>query len=362
MDGDNLDEQVVPEADPSDWLEPMGEDVEAGSADAPSAGRTSAPTRLFSPGDKQQPVRPMVDRTEEIGSPIYVGASANVLDEIRKQHCLGRVPGSVLRQHIAWRGGSATHLQSGRWRIVPCTSLDEAVDFQAYLIHRLRPVLNGETGPWKHEYSVLYHRFVQELYATPAVACDELEGRFIGPGVYVFYHPDESFWQPVPEAPEEKNASEFRLLKKAIALSRAGDKRPAREILAHVISNNTQNELAWLWYAYNLDRNSDRIRVLRECLHYNPECKEAKDRLIYLQTSEALRVRVEEHRGEIETQIEQAGERLASLREALAQGERLLQETKDAYESANAQVDATRREIARVSAELAQLREQLAEL
>jgi tetratricopeptide (TPR) repeat protein len=362
MDGDNLDEQAAPELDPSDWVGAIDEEAEPDSSDEPAAGRASVATRLFSPGDDQQSVRPAVNLNEEIGSPIYIGAAANVLDTIRKQHCLGRVPGSVLREHIRRRGGSVAHLHSGRWRIVPCTSLDEAVDFQAYLVQRLKPALNGESSPWKHEYSVLYHRFVQELYASPAVGCDELESRFVGPGVYVFYHRDEAFWAPVSEAPQEKGSSEFRLLKKAIALSRAGDKRPAREILAHVISSNPPNELAWLWYAYNLDRNSDRIRVLRECLHYNPECKEAKDRLIYLQTSEALRVRVEEHRGEIETRIARAETRLARLHQALAQGQKAVQEAEEAYESAKVRVEKIRREMTEVTAELDQLREQLAEL
>jgi hypothetical protein len=362
MDRDNLDEQVAPEIGPSDWVTGTGEEVEPGSGDEQRTGPASAPTRLFSPGDEQQPVRPAISLAQDTGFPIYIGSAANVLDEIRKQHCLGRIPGSILREHIARRGGSVVNLHHGRWRVVPCTSLDEAVDFQAYLIQRLKPALNREAHPWKHEYSVLYHRFVQELYASPAVGCDELDSRFVGPGAYVYYNADKSFWEPISEAPKEGSSSEFRLLKKAIALSRAGDKRPAREILAHVISSNPHNELAWLWYAYNLDRNSDRIRVLRECLHHNPECKEAKDRLIYLQTSEALRLRVEERRGEIERQIAEAEARLASLREALVQGEKALQRAEDAYESAKVQVEAMRRELAQVTAELTQLREQLAEL
>jgi hypothetical protein len=361
MDGDNRDEQTAADTGPSDWAAGSSEVVEPDSENGHTAETGSAATRLFTPGYVQHAFRPAVNLNEEIGPPVYVGASANVLDEIRKQHCLGRIPGSILREHVGRRGGSAAYLHSGHWRIVPCTSLDEAVDFQRYLIQRLNPALNRERRPWKHEYNVLYHRFVQELYASPAVRCDELEGKFVGPGVYVFYHPDKSFWEPIPKAPKEKSPSEFRLLSKAIALSRTGDKHPAREILAHVISANPHNELAWLWYAYNLDRNSDRIRVLRECLNHNPECKEAKDRLIYLQTSEALRVRVEEHRGEIKAQIAQAEARLESLQEGLKRGEKTVQEAETAYETAKGQLEKTRREISRVTAELVQLREQLAE-
>jgi len=156
--------------------------------------------------------------------------------------------------------------------------------------------------------------------------------------------------------------TEFRLLKRAIELSRAGDRRPAREILAHVIRTNPGNELAWLWYAYNLETNGERVRVLEECLRHNPECKEAKDRLLYLQTHEALRARVDEHRGELEAQIRHGEARLRGLREALAHGESAVREAEAAYESAKVRVGGTRREIAQVTAELAQWREQLAEL
>jgi chromosome segregation ATPase len=155
--------------------------------------------------------------------------------------------------------------------------------------------------------------------------------------------------------------SEFRLLKKAIELSRAGDRRPATEILGHVISTNPRNELAWLWYAYNLEKNSDRIRVLEECLRHNPNCREAEDRLIYLRTREALRVRVEEHRGEIETEIAHAESRLMNLRESVSQAEQEMREAEAAYEKAKDHGQGLRREIAQVMAELDQLREQLTE-
>lgn len=312
--------------------------------------------------DGERAVQPVADRGEDIGVVVYVGAAANVLEEIRKQHCLGRTPGSVLREQLASRGRSAAHLHSGRWRCMPCTSLDEAIDLRSYLVQRLRPALNKESSPWKREYSVLYHSLVQELNTLEALGCDELEATFAGPGVYVYYHGDALFWQSDAESPQGKSLSESRLLKKAIALSRGGDTRPAREILAHVISANPRNELAWLWYAYNLATNLDRIKVLEECLRHNPESKEAKDRLVYLQTSEALRLRVEERRGEIQLQIAQAEARLRGLREGLLQGEEAVRQAEESYESARARVEQTRREISVVTAELEQLCEQLTAL
>jgi chromosome segregation ATPase len=153
--------------------------------------------------------------------------------------------------------------------------------------------------------------------------------------------------------------SESRLLKKAIALSRAGDARPAREILAHVITANPRSELAWLWYAYNLAENSDRIKVLEECLRHIPASEEAKGRLVTLRASEAVRLRLEALRGDIETEVERAEARLRGLEETLLQGEAAVREAEEACERARARVEETRREIAQARVELAQLRGRL---
>jgi hypothetical protein len=343
----------------SDRGEQTGGMLEAGSVAGHGGGSRSPTARSFSSHDDPQHAKLTTGPVGEIGFPVYVGVAANVLDEIRKQHCLGQTPGSVLREHLSRRSRSAADLHDGRWQVVPCTSLEEAFDFRAYLVQRLKPLLNSENRSWKREYSVLYHRFVQELYASEAVGCEGLKATFIGPGVYVYYHNDKSLWQPVSKPPQAKESSEFELLKKAIALSRVGDRRPAREILVHVISSNPHNELAWLWYAYNLERNSDRIKVLQECLSHNPECKEAKDRLIYLQTTEALRVRVAERRKDLSGQVADTEARLEALQERLREEEMGVQEAEEVCERARAQVAGTRDEITRLAAELDQLREQL---
>lgn len=69
------------------------------------------------------------------------------------------------------------------------------------------------------------------------------------------------------------------MLAQAIALSKAGEKRKAREILVRVIADDPRNEAAWLWYAHDLPTAAERVRALEECLHHNPDSAEAQKRL-----------------------------------------------------------------------------------
>ncbi len=167
---------------------------------------------------------PALDPTQpgynsELGIPIYVGDSSDVVGRIRTNHCSGNVEGSALRKHIARAKGyrlrstrrpsgstkrrldlpdPATgeqaitqYVRAGRWKYAICRSPQEARDFQWYLINHLRPILNVRTEEWNHSHRALYEELVAELEDAEALTCDQLKGKPTGSGVYVLYqnHP-----------------------------------------------------------------------------------------------------------------------------------------------------------------------------
>ena len=72
------------------------------------------------------------------------------------------------------------------------------------------------------------------------------------------------------------------LLDQAIALAQAGKHQEACELLVQVIATDVHNETAWLLYADALPAGEERIKALEECLHHNPDCDEARERLAAL--------------------------------------------------------------------------------
>lgn len=70
-----------------------------------------------------------------------------------------------------------------------------------------------------------------------------------------------------------------QLLKQAMALSQAGRRQEACELLVQVIAADVHNEMAWLWYAHALPTEEEHIKALEECLYHNPGCDEAHERL-----------------------------------------------------------------------------------
>jgi hypothetical protein len=71
-------------------------------------------------------------------------------------------------------------------------------------------------------------------------------------------------------------------LRQAIALAKQGKTQEALELFAQIIRADVKNETAWLWYAYLLPTNLERITALEGCLYHNPDCAEAKKRLAAL--------------------------------------------------------------------------------
>ncbi len=71
-------------------------------------------------------------------------------------------------------------------------------------------------------------------------------------------------------------------LEQAIGLSRAGRQKEACELLVQVIAADVHDEMAWLSYVSALPDEEERIKALEECLHHNPDCDEARERLAAL--------------------------------------------------------------------------------
>jgi hypothetical protein len=72
----------------------------------------------------------------------------------------------------------------------------------------------------------------------------------------------------------------------AIALSNSGNKNAAREILKEILENDTQNEMAWMWYADTFTESQGRIQAFRECLENIPNSQYAKKMLARFNTDE----------------------------------------------------------------------------
>jgi len=75
------------------------------------------------------------------------------------------------------------------------------------------------------------------------------------------------------------------LLEQVTALAQAGKQQEARELLVQMIAADVHNETAWLWYAQTLGTEENRIKALEECLHHNPDCREAHERITTLKAS-----------------------------------------------------------------------------
>ncbi len=152
-------------------------------------------------------------------------------------------------------------------------------------------------------------------------------------------------------------------LNRAIKASRAGNRVEAMTLLAQVIKVNPRNEAAWLWYAFNLPSDPDRIRALQECLFHNPDCQEAHSRLVALRRNVELREqRLKQQMAKLLLGIDQAESKVADLEASLAQQQQELKEAERRYAEATEAVAATERKLAEVRTELSQLQDQLADL
>jgi len=147
---------------------------------------------------------------------IYVGESKDVVNRIRSDHCSGNVEGSALRKYIAIEKGYtlnktkrqrgctrirlnlpdlgigeqaiSDYLRSGIWKLVFCSTKEEARDFQFYVIEKLRPLLNKNLRNWNGQQHARYAKLLTELTNSIGYRYSELPGQTKSPGVYVLYH------------------------------------------------------------------------------------------------------------------------------------------------------------------------------
>jgi len=148
---------------------------------------------------------------------IYVGDANDVAKRILTNHGRGNVEGSALRRHIAaamgfrissFKRGSGTtrvridsdspkqdeetitaYIRGGTWRIVPCSTYEEANDFQWFLIDRLNPLCNVSRDTWNANNTARYEQLLQICTTGRAMTFDELKASgYNSPGVYVLEH------------------------------------------------------------------------------------------------------------------------------------------------------------------------------
>jgi hypothetical protein len=74
-------------------------------------------------------------------------------------------------------------------------------------------------------------------------------------------------------------------LEQGIELVRSGDKEAARQLLAQVVTEEPNNERAWMWLAYCAKSRSERKRYLERVLEINPVNFKAAEALEKLNAS-----------------------------------------------------------------------------
>ncbi len=65
----------------------------------------------------------------------------------------------------------------------------------------------------------------------------------------------------------------------ALKLVQEGKNREAHTLFEKIVSQDVHNISAWFWYAKTGASNSERTRILQNCLRFNPESAETRDML-----------------------------------------------------------------------------------
>ena len=142
----------------------------------------------------------------------YVGDSKRLRSRVR-QHCKGNVESSALRKTIAAEMGFeiiskkrpsgsrklsaepsnaeqiiSAYIQSGTWRVVVCSSSEEARDFQWYAIDKKRPYLNKYMQFWDENSEELYKNLLENLLKSAEIEFESTLEVSTEPGVYSLWH------------------------------------------------------------------------------------------------------------------------------------------------------------------------------
>jgi peptide/nickel transport system permease protein len=72
----------------------------------------------------------------------------------------------------------------------------------------------------------------------------------------------------------------------AITHIHQGQKEQARQILLALVKADPRNESAWLWLVETVDNDTERIRVLEQCLKRLPQCQRAQTGLAHLRAKQ----------------------------------------------------------------------------
>jgi len=142
---------------------------------------------------------------------VYVGDSKRLRTRIR-QHCKGNVESSALRKTIAMKMGFdiikkkrpsgsnklsidsdaerivSNYIQTGKWKVVICSSVEEARDFQWYAIDKTRPPLNKYMQFWKTNSQNRYANLFDTLLDSAPVDFDYTLEVSVECGVYSLWH------------------------------------------------------------------------------------------------------------------------------------------------------------------------------
>jgi len=74
-------------------------------------------------------------------------------------------------------------------------------------------------------------------------------------------------------------------LEYAISVAKEGDKGKAIPLLKNVLKTDRNNESAWIWLAFCLEKTVDKKYCLDEILRFNPSSEQAKKALEQLETN-----------------------------------------------------------------------------
>ena len=144
----------------------------------------------------------------------YIGDSNKIKNRVR-QHCTGNVESSALRKTIAEEMGFeiitvkrpsgsrkktvnplsaekliSDYIQSGKWRVVSCPTVEEARDFQWYGIDKMRPPLNKYMQFWDLNSENRYQQLLDDMLDSEFIEFASTLNITKEPGVYSLWHQD----------------------------------------------------------------------------------------------------------------------------------------------------------------------------
>ena len=142
----------------------------------------------------------------------YIGDSNNIKNRVR-QHCTGNVESSALRKTIAEEMGFeiitvkrpsgsrkktvnplsaekliSDYIQSGKWKVVSCLTVEEARDFQWYGIDKMRPPLNKYMQFWDLNSENIYQQLLDDMLDSEFIEFASTLNIIREPGVYSLWH------------------------------------------------------------------------------------------------------------------------------------------------------------------------------